>query len=62
MKKRYGRGDAGKGATRSESRDIREFFGTSPYKSNPDDRPARTPRDRNTGSRLSKKLAGKVIG
>jgi hypothetical protein len=62
VKKRYGKGDAGKGQTRAESRDIRGFFGTSPYKPEPDDRPARTPRDRNTGSRLAKKLAGKVIG
>lgn len=64
--KRYGKGDAGKGQSRSESRDIRSFYGTSPYKPEPDDRPSRTPRDRNTGSRtgsrLEKKLKGKVIG
>lgn len=60
--KRYGKGDAGRGQTRSESRDIRSFYDTSPYKPEPDDRPSRTPRDRNTGSRLEKKLRGKVIG
>lgn len=62
MKKRFGKGDAGKGGTRSESRDVNTFFGTSPYKSNPDDKPNRTPRDRGTGTRLEKKLRGKVIG
>jgi hypothetical protein len=54
---------AEKGGNRSESRDVGEFFGRkSPYKPERDDRPARTPRDRNTGSTLAKKLAGKVIG
>ncbi|MBN3809426.1 hypothetical protein [Paraburkholderia sp. Ac-20347] len=49
--------------TRSESRDVREFFGgRTPYWSEPDDRPARTPRDRNTGTSLERKLRGKVIG
>lgn len=62
VKKSYGKGDAGKGQTRSESKDVRGFFGTSPYKPEADDRPSRTPRDRNTGSRLEKKLRGKVIG
>ncbi len=60
--KRYGRGDAGKGQNRSESRDVNSFFGKTPKKPEPDDRPGRTPRDRNTGTRLAKKLAGKVIG
>lgn len=50
------------GKNSSESRDVREFFGKSPKKPEPDDRPARTPRDRNTGSRLANKLKGKVIG
>lgn len=62
MKSRYGRADAGKGATRSESRDVNTFFGKTAKKPEPDDKPSRTPRDRNTGSRLAKKLAGKVIG
>jgi hypothetical protein len=48
--------------TRSMSRDVNEFFGKSPYKSNVDDKPNRTPRDRNTGTSLRKKLEGKVIG
>lgn len=62
MKKRFGKGDAGKGETRSESRDMRSFYGKTPKKPEPDDKPSRTPRDRNTGSSLRKKLAGKVIG
>jgi hypothetical protein len=52
----------GNGKNSSESRDIREFFGTTRKKPEPDDRPARTPRDRNTGSKLANKLKGKVIG
>jgi hypothetical protein len=48
--------------TRSESRDVSEFFGRSPYKPNPDDRPRKTPKDRNTGTSLLKRLEGKVIG
>ena len=48
--------------TQSESRDVREFFGKTPKKPERDDKPARTPRDRNTGSALKRKLAGKVIG
>jgi hypothetical protein len=47
----------------SESVDLHgKIFGASSKKPEPDDRPARTPRDRNTGSPLAKKLAGKVIG
>lgn len=61
MKKPLGKGKPAHG-TRSESRDVNEFFGMSPKKSSPDDKPNRTPRDRGTGSRLAKKLAGKVIG
>lgn len=48
--------------TRSESRDVNTFFGKSPYKSNVDDRPKRTPKDRGTGTSLERKLRGKVIG
>ncbi|MHB9838504.1 hypothetical protein Q8F57_027120 [Paraburkholderia terrae] len=62
MKKRFGQAGAGKGTTRAESRDINEFFGKSAKKPNPDDKPRRTPRDRNTGTSLRKKLEGKVIG
>jgi hypothetical protein len=61
MKKPLGKGKPVNG-TRSESRDVREFFGVTPKRSNPDDKPGRTPRDRGTGTRLAKKLAGKVIG
>lgn len=53
---------SGNGANSSESRDVREFFGKSPYKPEKDDKPNRTPKDRNTGSSLKRKLAGKVIG
>ena len=48
--------------TRSESRDVNEFFGKSTKKPNVDDRSKRTPRDRNTGSSVERKLRGKVIG
>ena len=46
----------------SESKDMREFFGKTAKKPEPDDKPKRAPKDRNTGSPLSRKLAGKVIG
>ena len=62
MKTRNGKGDSGKGGTRSESRDVNTFFGKSPYKPEADDKPKRTPRDRGTGSSLERKLRGKVIG
>lgn len=61
MKKPLGKGKPVHG-TRSESRDMREFFGVTPKRSSPDDKPARTPRDRGTGTSLRKKLEGKVIG
>lgn len=42
--------------------DGKTTFERSAKKPEEDDRPARTPRDRNTGSSLARKLAGKVIG
>jgi hypothetical protein len=62
MKKPLGKGRAVKGGTRSESRDVNEFFGVTPKRSSPDDKPARTPKDRGTGASLRKRLEGKVIG
>jgi hypothetical protein len=50
------------GKSSSESRDMREFFGRTSKKPEPDDKPKRTPKDRGTGSSLKRKLAGKVIG
>jgi hypothetical protein len=50
------------GKSSSESRDVREFFGKTAKKPEPDDKPKRVPKDRNTGSSLKRKLAGKVIG
>ena len=50
------------GKNSSESRDIREFFGKTSKKPEPDDKPRRTPADRNTGSKLANKLKGRVIG
>ena len=50
------------GKNTSESRDMREFFGKSSKKPEPDDKPNRTPRDRGTGTKLAQKLKGKVIG
>lgn len=49
----------------SQSVDLHDSktWGMTPYKPEPDDRPSRkTPRDRNTGSKLANKLKGKVIG
>ena len=42
--------------------DSKTPFGRTSKKPEEDDRPSRTPKDRNTGSSLSRKLAGKVIG
>lgn len=50
------------GGSQSESRDVREFFGKTSKKPEPDDKPRRVPADRNTGSKLANKLKGKVIG
>ena len=50
------------GKSTSESRDVREFFGKTSKKPEPDDKPKRVPKDRNTGSKLANKLKGKVIG
>jgi hypothetical protein len=38
-----------------------EVWDKSSKKPEPDDRPARTPRERNTGTTAAKRLAGKVI-
>jgi hypothetical protein len=53
---------SGNGKNSSESRDMREFFGKTAKKPEADDKPKRTPKDKNTGSSLKRKLAGKVIG
>lgn len=37
-------------------------YGRTSKKPEEDDRPSRTPRDRNTGTSLERKLRGKVIG
>jgi hypothetical protein len=50
------------GKSSSESRDVREFFGKTAKKPEPDDKPKRVSKDRNTGGSLKRKLAGKVIG
>jgi len=42
--------------------DSKTPYGRTSKKPEEDDRPARTPADRNTGSSLARKLAGKVIG
>lgn len=46
----------------SESKDMRSMFGKTPKKPEPDDKPARTPKEKNTGTSAAKRLAGKVIG
>lgn len=53
---------SGNGANSSESRDVNSFFGKTAKKPEADDKPGRTPKDKNTGSALKRKLAGKVIG
>lgn len=50
------------GGSQSESRDVSEFFGKTSKKPEADTKPPRTPKDRNTGSKLAQKLKGKVIG
>ncbi len=50
------------GGTTSESKDVSEFFGKTKKRPEADTKPPRTPRDRNTGSKLVQKLKGKVIG
>lgn len=42
--------------------DSKTPYGRTSKKPEEDDRSARTPRDRNTGLSLARKLAGKVIG
>jgi hypothetical protein len=51
-----------KGGTRSESRPMGDFFVKSTQKPERDDKPARTPKERNTGSSVARRLSGKVIG
>ncbi len=48
--------------TTSESRDVSEFFGKTTKRPEADTKPPRTPKDRNTGSKLANKLKGRVIG
>jgi hypothetical protein len=50
------------GKSTSESRDVREFFGQTRKKPEPDDKPRRVPKDKNSGTSVAKRLAGKVIG
>jgi hypothetical protein len=50
------------GKSTSESRDMREFFGKTSKKPEPDDKPRRVPKDKNSGTSVAKRLAGKVIG
>jgi len=59
MKKEM-RGHSGKNW--SESKDVKGIFGQTPKKPEPDDKPGRTPKERNTGTSVAKRLAGKVIG
>ena len=55
-------GKSGKNWSRSVDRHDRETWGKTSKKPESDDRPARTPRERNTGTTAAKRLAGKVIG
>jgi hypothetical protein len=50
------------GKSTSESRDVREFFGQTRKKPEPDDKPRRAAKDKNSGTSVAKRLAGKVIG
>jgi len=48
----------------SESMDLRKsgLFGKTNKKPEPDDKPARSAKEKNTGTSAAKRLAGKVIG
>jgi len=56
------RGNTGKNWSRSVDMRSGEIWDKSSKKPENDDRPARTPRERNTGTTAAKRLAGKVIG
>lgn len=46
----------------SESKDLHGMFGKTSKKPEPDDKPRRMPKEKNTGTSAAKRLAGKVIG
>ena len=50
------------GKNMSESKDLHKVMGPrTSKKPEPDDHPAKTPKDKNTGTSAAKRLAGKVI-
>ena len=64
MKKTVDKMKGHSGKNWSESKDMRTsgVYNKSSKKPEADDRPAKTPKERNTGTSAAKRLAGKVIG
>jgi hypothetical protein len=56
------RGNSGKNWSKSVDMRSGGVYDKSSKKPEPDDRPARTPKERNTGTSVARRLAGKVIG
>jgi hypothetical protein len=56
------RGHAGKNWSKSVDMRSGGVYDKTSKKPEPDDKPARTPKERNTGTTVAKRLAGKVIG
>jgi len=55
------RGESGKNWSSSVDMRKSEVYSKTSKKPEPDDRPARTPKERNTGTSVAKRLAGKII-
>jgi len=62
MRTAKNRGESGKNWSKSVDMRSGGVYDKSSKKPEPDDRPARTPKERNTGTTAAKRLAGKVIG
>ena len=60
--KNRNRGESGKNWSKSVDLRHSETYPKTAKKPEPDDRPGRTPKERNTGTSAAKRLAGKVIG
>ena len=60
--KNQSRGESGKNWSKSVDMRAGGVYDKSSKKPEPDDRPSRTPKERNTGTTVAKRLAGKVIG
>jgi hypothetical protein len=56
------RGNTGKNWSKSVDMRTGGVYDKLSKKPEPDDRPSRTPKERNTGTSVARRLAGKVIG